>query len=204
MWTTRSERWDGGRLLKFEIVAGGSPLPFREALDLWRDEADFRTFFLGLLAEAPFSAFRWETPPVSDVTAARPFEFVLIDEPGLAGRSDPGAFADHFGATEPNREAIAFPNLGRDAILVVPRPIAPREAYGHLAAFVRKAPESQKHSLWALVGMAMIERLGKSPAWLSTAGAGVPWLHVRLDDRPKYYGFRPYRNFASWPVSVAR
>jgi len=27
----------------------------------------------------------------------------------------------------------------------------------------------------------------------STAGAGVSWLHVRLDDRPKYYGFKPYK-----------
>ncbi|MGI9175867.1 MAG: DUF6940 family protein [Rhodothermales bacterium] len=23
--------------------------------------------------------------------------------------------------------------------------------------------------------------------WLSTAGGGVSWLHVRLDSRPKYY-----------------
>lgn len=27
---------------------------------------------------------------------------------------------------------------------------------------------------------------------LSTAGAGVRWLHVRVDDRPKYYHYRPY------------
>ena len=32
------------------------------------------------------------------------------------------------------------------------------------------------------------------PVWVSTAGAGVSWLHVRLDDRPKYYGYQPYRN----------
>ncbi|MFL6237620.1 MAG: DUF6940 family protein [Thermoanaerobaculia bacterium] len=27
-------------------------------------------------------------------------------------------------------------------------------------------------------------------------GAGVSWLHVRLDDRPKYYGYGPYRTEA--------
>ena len=39
----------------------------------------------------------------------------------------------------------------------------------------------------------MIRRLGTAPVWLSTAGAGVSWLHVRLGDRPKYYGHAPYR-----------
>jgi len=31
------------------------------------------------------------------------------------------------------------------------------------------------------------------PTWLSTAGGGVAWLHVRLDTRPKYYRYNPYR-----------
>ena len=35
-------------------------------------------------------------------------------------------------------------------------------------------------------------RLGGKPVWLSTAGLGVGWLHVRLDDRPKYYRHAPY------------
>jgi hypothetical protein len=39
----------------------------------------------------------------------------------------------------------------------------------------------------------MARRVGRQPVWLSTAGAGVAWLHVRLDDRPKYYGHGPYR-----------
>ena len=43
------------------------------------------------------------------------------------------------------------------------------------------------------VGGAVQRRLGTKPVWLSTAGAGVSWLHVRLDDRPKYYGYAPYR-----------
>jgi hypothetical protein len=39
----------------------------------------------------------------------------------------------------------------------------------------------------------MVAWLGVRPVWLSTAGAGVPWLHLRLDDRPRYYGFAPFR-----------
>jgi uncharacterized protein DUF6940 len=29
--------------------------------------------------------------------------------------------------------------------------------------------------------------------WVSTAGMGVPWLHVRLDTRPTYYRHAAYR-----------
>ena len=65
--------------------------------------------------------------------------------------------------------------------------------YAHLAAFVRGAPEWQQQSLWRRVGEAAAARVGVKPVWLSTAGAGVAWVHVRLDDRPKYYGYDAYR-----------
>ena len=91
---------------------------------------------------------------------------------------------------------MSFANLGRDAFLVVPCPTGRLSAYGHLAAFLRGAQEEQKHALWALVGKLMEQRGGSKSVWLSTAGAGVSWLHVRLDDRPKYYGYGPYRDLA--------
>jgi hypothetical protein len=46
----------------------------------------------------------------------------------------------------------------------------------------------------------MAARLSARPVWLSTAGAGVAWLHVRLDDRPKYYGFDEYRELDLTPA----
>src|SRR5262249_52125723 len=125
-------------------------------------------------------------------TADRPFEFVLLNSPGLARNPDIEAFAEHFSeATQGG--VVEFPNLGKDALMVVPCPSGPHSAYGHLGAFVRQAPEAQRHALWELVGAAMQHRLSTKPVWLSTAGAGVSWLHVRLDDRPKYYGYAPYR-----------
>jgi len=146
-----------------------------------------------LLADAPFSAFRWETPPITTASAVRPFEFVLLDSPELATHPDPDAFAEHFGDPAGSTDVVSFPNLNNDAILVVPCPRGPLSAYGHIAAFVREAPDAQKHALWRLVGELMQRRLGPRPVWLSTAGAGVPWLHVRLDQKPKYYGHAPYR-----------
>ena len=194
MWSARSEPEKGGRVLRFALDRGGEPAPFSDVIRGWQSDAAFREFTNGLLAAAPFAAFRWETPPVTATTLDRPFEFVLLDSPGLARQPDREAFAEHFG-TAPD-DVVAFANLGGDAILVVPTPRAADSAYGHIAAFVREAPEAQRHALWAAVGNAMGRRVGLRPVWLSTAGAGVSWLHVRLDDRPKYYGYEPYREAA--------
>lgn len=193
MWVVRREVLENGRVLKWAVERDSRPVSFATVLDRWQDDPAFRSFFNGLLAGAPFEAFRWETPPVTLATADRPFEFVLLDSPGLAREPDRAAFAEHFAGVA-GTGVVAFPNLSGDATLVVPCPGEPLAAYGHLAAFVRHAPESQRHDLWELVGHAMRRRLGTAPVWLSTAGAGVSWLHVRLDDRPKYYGYAPYRS----------
>jgi hypothetical protein len=190
MWSARCQELANRQALKMAIELDSAPVPYAEILRRWQDDKEFRSFFISLLADSPFSAFRWETPPITASTARQPFEFVLLDSPGLASHPDPEAFADHF----ESEEVVVFPNLGGDAILVVPCPNGPASVSGHLAAFLRGAPESQKHSLWAQVGKAMERRIGAAPVWLSTAGAGVSWLHVRLDDRPKYYGYAPYRN----------
>ena len=42
---------------------------------------------------------------------------------------------------------VSFANRGGDAILVVPCPLVEPSAYGHLAAFVRLAPERQRQAL---------------------------------------------------------
>lgn len=172
-----------------------SSITFGEVLDQWQANAEFRSFFISLLADAKYEEFRWETPPVTNISADRVFECVLLDSPGLAPTADPEAFADFFDSTSANDGVVSFPNLGRDALLVVPCPEGPLSAYRQLATFLREAPDQQKHSLWRTVGEVMKKSLGPTPRWLSTAGAGVSWLHVRIDKRPKYYGYRPYREY---------
>src|SRR5262245_29750789 len=96
MWTLRSEQLAQGRKIRFAIDRGSSPVSYADVLHRWQDDADFRSLFNGLLANAPFTAFRWETPPITTATVSRPFEFVLIDSPGLASNPDAHAFAEHF------------------------------------------------------------------------------------------------------------
>lgn len=192
MWSVRSTQLTETNGLKFFIDLNEKPASFADVLRAWQNDANFRILYNDLLAATPFSAFRWETPAVTAHTTSRAFEFVVLDSPSLTRIPDPQAFADYF-KDAPESDVLAFPNLGRDAILIVPRAKAPDSVYVHLASFVRGAPESQRHALWQLVGASMLKRVNDKPVWLSTAGAGIAWLHVRLDDRPKYYGFASYR-----------
>jgi hypothetical protein len=193
MWSTRKAPLLDGRTVKYAIDTGSSTLSYAQLLVLWQDDAEFRNFFIQLLAESPFSAFRWETPAVTIASVNQPFEFVLLNSPDLATRPDPRAFAEHFAGAQAGG-VVEFPNLGGDAVLVAPCPDGQSSDYAHLAAFLRHAPVARQHALWQAVAAAMQRRLGSKPLWLSTAGGGVSWLHLRLDDRPKYYGYAAYRN----------
>jgi hypothetical protein len=185
-----------GRVHKFRVIRNAEPLSYANALDLWQRDESFRSFFISLLAEVPFAAYRWETPPVTCYTVNREFEFVVLDTPSLARPPDTRVFANHFAAGESDAGIVVFENLGKDAVLVVPTPRAPDSAYSHLAAFTRNGPASQNHALWQTVGQTMQQKITPRPVWLSTAGGGVSWVHVRLDRWPKYYGFRRYTEFS--------
>jgi hypothetical protein len=165
-------------------------LAFEAVLSAWRSDEGFRSTWISGLKAIPFNAYCWECPPVHETNLGRTFECVMIASPSLTRMgTDPDAFAEHF---RPGCDAVTFGNLGGDAVLVVPCPLGANSAYGHLAQFVRAASHAQQHSLWKSVAAAMQARLGTKPVWLSTAGHGVAWLHVRLDSSPKYYRHREY------------
>ncbi len=193
-WTYQVEPFDSGRTCKVTCLNGGQPIAYAAALELWQQDAGFRSAFTALLAEAPFDAYFWETPPVTAETLSQTFEFVLVDSPALARpAADPADFHAHFRSAAATAKVVTFANLGGDAVLVAPCPGDPPAAYAHLAAFSRQAGADQQHAFWRAVGTAMTARVGTRPVWLSTSGLGVAWLHVRLDTRPKYYTHRPYR-----------
>ncbi|MCA9839185.1 MAG: hypothetical protein KC422_19900 [Trueperaceae bacterium] len=180
------------KLHKYEVLQHETSLSFAEVIRLWQKDEIFQDFFSALLQDSPFKAFRWETPAIDKQSLERKFEFVLLDSPGLSDMPDRVSFAEHF--EQANSQGISvFENLGGDAVLVVPAPLTEASAYAHLADFIRNAPERQKRALWSSLGFALEDRLSNRPLWLSTAGGGVAWLHVRLDSRPKYYHYAPYR-----------
>ncbi|MEO0470168.1 MAG: hypothetical protein AAF206_11145 [Bacteroidota bacterium] len=174
----------------YRYLKDGTLLTFAEVIKLWQTDESFRSLMLQDLTESDFTAYFWECPPVSRNSLQQSFEFVLIDSPILAVvQSNPRPFQAKFG----EGEVVRFSNLGGDAHLVVPNPLQKEEIYTHLGKFVRGANMKQQHALLQAIGAAMTERVNHEKVWLSTAGLGVYWLHVRLDNRPKYYSYGPYR-----------
>jgi hypothetical protein len=193
MWTSHLNQI-GRQTTKVTLSDDSRALSFGDVIGLWRDNNKFRGFFAALISQCPFHAFFWETPPVTKQRLDRSFEFVVIESGSLARlRPDPSPFASHFSSRRAE-EVLAFPNLGGDAILVVPVPLADEACYTHLAQFLRTAPASQVDAFWRSTGVAMENRVSSAPTWLSTAGMGVSWLHLRLDSRPKYYRYEPYKS----------
>jgi hypothetical protein len=147
------------------------------------------------LAASSMRAFFWECTPWPVDRDPR-FEFVLADAPSLARTGpDPSAFETHLGDTADALSVRVFDNLGGDARLVVPCPGGRPDAYGHLATFVRHGPRDQVDALWIALGETLL-RPATASRWVSTSGLGVPWLHLRIDQRPKYYTHAPYRDRA--------
>lgn len=191
-WKLESERVPGGS--RKRIFAGGDALSFAGLLQGLRDDDAFCNWYSACLAEAEPEAYFWEHPPLSAELVERPAEFVLIEAPELSRlHPDPEPFRRHF--RQRPGDVATFRNLGGDAVLVAPVPADAECAYVHLAQFVRHAPGEQVRNLWRCVSKAVQEALRERPVcWLSTSGLGVAWLHVRIDARPKYYQYRPYRS----------
>lgn len=194
MYSSEVRQLDEDRVLHFRLFRNREPLSWSGVVDRWQHDQSFRSYFISMLADAPYPAYFWETPPLSRATFDREFEFVLVASQHLAGVStDQRPFVKHFALAQPVASIIEFSNLGSDALLIVPCPNEPLSAYAHLHAFVQQAPDEQQHQLWQFVGAAIERRLGTQPVWVSTSGLGVYWLHIRLDSAPKYYTYDPYR-----------
>jgi hypothetical protein len=61
------------------------------------------------------------------------------------------------------------------------------EQYGHLSQFSRSSTLDLQTLLWRRV-FSIAKDAGK-PMYISTDGRTVPWLHVRIEDNPKYYKY---------------
>ncbi len=185
---------DSGRRYEMAFSAEKQPITTAQFYRLLGTNESFRTQFTQALADLPFDAFFWETPAATLATLENNFECVVIEGRSFARRTPNfSPFSQQFASQDQAKTAIQFANLGGDAMLVVPRPLVEDAAYPHLVAFLRKAPAAQIHAFWQVLSEAFTARVSTVPVWVSTAGMGVIWLHVRLDNRPKYYRHQPYR-----------
>lgn len=195
MWIAQRHTMRQGWSERVSLTSAGRTLSFAEVIAGWRDNQDFRAFFIAELAATAFPAFFWEMPPIRRGHSEIDYEYVAICSDDLEHlRADARAFESKLRDASPSRSVASFRNLGGDAFLVAPKQISGLECYGHIAAFVRSAPIGQRQELFRTLGSAIGDVLGESDAriWVSTSGLGVPWVHIRLDSYPKYYNHQPY------------
>ena len=156
-------------------------------------------------------AFFFETKGVTFQAAqTKDFEFILMESDYLFqfadSKQDDSDFRDLLQCGE-DTVGCVFPNLGGDSTLIspTPRPGMADNTYGHLAAFLQRAPQQEQViPFWKLTFQTVMAKLEKqkdnpnpndnTPIWLSTEGTSVKWLHMRIDPRPKYYKYRPFAN----------
>lgn len=176
---------------KYQLFQNNKPLTVKEVIELWKNSNDFRLFYNKILKDAPFSAYFWEHPAMKNSTLDQAYEFVLIHSNSLKGiRGNQRAFQEYF---KTDQAVVSFRNLNKKSLLIAPCPELDKDFYAHLSRFVRRVSEAQIHAFWQAVGDAFEDMLDEQWRWLSTSGLGVYWLHVRIDDRPKYYTYLPYK-----------
>ena len=189
MWSLTEATISNG--YRFAVNENGEAVSFREALVLLRDNRDFRGFLIASLQAVAFESYRWETPGYTQNSLDKMFEFVVLNAPSLNRIADSTAFDAYIGRSA--KPVACFHNLGKDAYIIAPSCLKSAADYCHLGSFTRTAPISQQHALWSTVGRVGIELASTAPVWLSTAGDGVAWLHVRFDSRPKYYHYVEFK-----------
>jgi len=190
MWEITKENINANQV-KIKILQNGKPMTFAGWIEGLKSSLEFVEFFVGILNDCPFEAFFWEVKPITQANLSNGFEFVLVSSQSLVNISaNDSAFKRYF--NEGNK-VVSFPNLGGDAQLVVPTQNSDIANYAHLASFIRNAPKDQLAAFWNKVAIEYEKLIGQSYKWLSTAGLGIYWLHVRIDSSPKYYRFNDYK-----------
>ncbi|MCE7996859.1 MAG: hypothetical protein HEP71_33165 [Roseivirga sp.] len=189
-YTIQSSEPESGTT-QYRVSKNGQLLSNREFIDLLSSSDSFIQFFNELLKTSPYEGYFWELKPVNENSLNEALEFVLVESNRIAQkRPDPRPFLEHL---EGLQWAAAFGNLGKNAQLVAPAIAGKPRQYAHIAGFVRNAPDEQIKAFWQLVGQEFEKSIGPENKWLSTAGFGVSWLHVRIDQRPKYYRHKAYK-----------
>lgn len=182
---------DEGARLRFEY--DGKALSFREILDLWENSENAIQAYVSGIRNLGFTQFFWEHPAINSKTLDHTYEFMILKTEAFSSREiDKEAFGSKLSS---EKQVEVFPNLGRNAMLVVPTIHSDEEHYKHLSIFMERAPTKQITELFEAIGKAMKTELKEGrPIWLSTAGLGVIWLHIRLDTTPKYYKTKTYKD----------
>lgn len=99
---------------------------------------------------------------------------------------NPSSFQKYIDASK-NKYVTSFPNLSGDSLLIIPIP-RKNKNFTTMKDFIDNASEYHQKIFWKNVAKEIKKRLKeRDEVYVSTHGLGIPYFHIRLDDKPKYY-----------------
>lgn len=136
--------------------------------------------------------FLWKTSPIRNGGNSF-FKQECIRCNLLNVKSDSSAF-DKYIKRSKNKYATSFYNLSGDTLLVIPMP-RKNKNFSNLNEFMKNASPLHIKKFWEYVYSEIQKLLPKEKElWVSTHGLGVPYLHLRISTKPKYYGSSKLKN----------
>lgn len=181
---------------RYKLKVGNRFLSFFEVVRYLGYPA-FSLSYSNCVLQLGFEDFFWEHPAVTLENLDQPYEVSIVPTTAFTGRApNYSPFQRKFDLGQSNS---VFENLSGSAILVVPNPDVGQRGekdYGSFSRFLQNAEDEKVVSLFKVLSDTWLEQLqrGSDYKYVSTHGLGVIWLHVRLDQRPKYYHTLLYRN----------
>lgn len=177
--------------IKYKIENQNQVLCFKTVIDLLINSSEFRLELSQVLKQSKFEGFYLEVKPCSTATLENDFEFVTVFGRHFGEFSmDVESFKEHFIDEE---KTLSFKNRRGNSELIVPNNINPECNYAHLAVFLRTATNDEIDDFWKTIGLSYSKSINDKPVWLSTSGLGVHWLHMRIDQKPKYYRYSSFK-----------
>jgi hypothetical protein len=166
---------------------------FKEQMIKLATSEEYRESIINIFIESEYDNCLWEFPRIGTDTINNMAEFVLIKSQPFP-HADKSAFKDNF---DKYSDISVFRNISGDTLLISPNPnmldFYHKEQCGHVMSFMKYGNVEQKHALLKNIGIQMLKLVNSGQSiYLSTHGYGVPWLHMRLCDKPKYYKNKQY------------
>lgn len=131
-------------------------------------------------------SFFYETSPIK--TGEEKYKVKFIENENLDKmKQDYSTFIDKIKISK-NNYVTSFYNLSGDTLLIIPIP-KQNKNFTTIKHFIDNASKTQQKYFWKYVSQKIKSLIKdkKKKYWISTHGTGVPYFHLRISTKPKYY-----------------
>lgn len=172
----------------------GTNLTFKQVFEVMEnDPLTFHNYLKDEVLKTGYKAVYLEFPKLNTKNLNNKFECVILEAIELIN-SNPNPQAFGISCSD---LVICTRNKSKDAELIIPN-LNSSNNYAHLFLFLDpencQPPENNLYYyFWKSAAIVIKEQINcNKNIWISTSGLGIPWLHLRISEIPKYYRFQKY------------